>query len=321
MDGMAQQELPEPLRKRIAELIAKDDVVLFMKGTPGAPRCGFSASVVSILDELQAKYSSVDVLADPEVREGIKAYSQWPTIPQLFVKGELLGGADIAKEMYASGELQKKLGAQGTPAPAPTASSVRVTLTAAAAAALREAKKGAPAEHAHLRIAVSKQFKHTIGFGPELPGDVATESEGVSIRVEGASARRADELRIDVVGNGFKIENPNEPKAVRVIRPNELKAKLDEANRSGKKLELFDVRSPGEAAIAHIDGARLLDDGGRAYLEGLPKDTPLYFFCHHGGRSQGAAEHYLSKGYTDVANLAGGIDAWSLEIDPNVPRY
>src|SRR5688572_31081961 len=86
------------LKKRIEDLIAQDQVVLFMKGTRDAPRCGFSAAVVGILDELHAHYSTVDVLADPAIREGIKEFSQWPTIPQLFIRGEMIGGADITKE-------------------------------------------------------------------------------------------------------------------------------------------------------------------------------------------------------------------------------
>jgi monothiol glutaredoxin len=86
--------------------IASNDVVLFMKGTPGMPQCGFSATVVHILDHLGVKYKGVNVLADMEVRQGIKDFSNWPTIPQLYVKGEFVGGCDIIKEMFESGELR-----------------------------------------------------------------------------------------------------------------------------------------------------------------------------------------------------------------------
>jgi monothiol glutaredoxin len=81
------------------------------------------------------------------------------------------------------------------------------------------------------------------------------------------------------------------------------------------------VRTPGERAQASIPGSRLLDDDGRAYLDKLPKDTPVVFHCHHGGRSQAAADHYLKHGFTTVYNVAGGIDAWSQDVDPTVPRY
>jgi monothiol glutaredoxin len=90
---------------RIAQLIAENDVILFMKGVPQAPQCGFSAGVVKVLDALDVDYVGVNVLADPFLREGIKEYSDWPTIPQLYVKGEFVGGCDIVREMYESGEL------------------------------------------------------------------------------------------------------------------------------------------------------------------------------------------------------------------------
>lgn len=90
---------------KIADLVGSHDVLLFMKGSPLFPQCGFSSRAVAILDHLGAKYDSVDVLQDQEVRQGIKAYSDWPTIPQLYVKGEFVGGSDIMMEMYESGEL------------------------------------------------------------------------------------------------------------------------------------------------------------------------------------------------------------------------
>lgn len=98
-----------PVTDRIRNLIERNDVVLFMKGVPAAPQCGFSQTVVQILKHMSVKYASVDVLADGEVREGIKAYSGWPTIPQLYIKGEFVGGCDITREMFQSGELKKLL--------------------------------------------------------------------------------------------------------------------------------------------------------------------------------------------------------------------
>ncbi len=98
-------------REKIASLIASDRVFLFMKGNPQAPQCGFSATVVGILDQLLPGYGSFDVLSDMEIREGVKAFSDWPTIPQLYVDGEFLGGCDIVRELAASGELDAKLDA------------------------------------------------------------------------------------------------------------------------------------------------------------------------------------------------------------------
>ena len=96
---------------RIDELVKSNDVVLFMKGTALFPQCGFSSRAIAILDHLGAKYETVDVLQDPEIRQGIKEYSEWPTIPQLYVKGEFVGGSDIMMEMFESGELQGLLNA------------------------------------------------------------------------------------------------------------------------------------------------------------------------------------------------------------------
>ena len=98
--------MAEP-KDKIAEIVGANDVVLFMKGTALFPQCGFSSRAIAILDHLEAPYETVDVLADQEIRQGIKAFSDWPTIPQLYVKGEFVGGSDIMMEMFESGELQQ----------------------------------------------------------------------------------------------------------------------------------------------------------------------------------------------------------------------
>jgi monothiol glutaredoxin len=97
------------VNEKIKDIITNNDVVLFMKGTPEMPQCGFSMTVSNILKELKVKFNGVNVLADPEIRQGIKDFSNWPTVPQLYIKGEFIGGCDIAKEMYENGELKKKL--------------------------------------------------------------------------------------------------------------------------------------------------------------------------------------------------------------------
>jgi monothiol glutaredoxin len=99
-------DMSEPqVFERIRDEIGKNDVLLFMKGTPVFPQCGFSAAVVEVLSELGVKFKSVNILVDPEIRQGIKEFSQWPTIPQLYVKGEFVGGCDIIREMAETGEL------------------------------------------------------------------------------------------------------------------------------------------------------------------------------------------------------------------------
>ena len=105
--------MTDDAQARIAEMVAKSDVLLFMKGSPLFPQCGFSSRAVAILNHLGAEFDSVDVLQDQGVRQGIKAFSDWPTIPQLYVKGEFIGGSDIMMEMYESGELGQLLEDQG----------------------------------------------------------------------------------------------------------------------------------------------------------------------------------------------------------------
>ena len=99
-------------RSRIDQLIKSNDVVLFMKGTALFPQCGFSSRAIAILDHVGAKYETVDVLQDAEIRQGIKEYADWPTIPQLYVKGQFVGGSDIMMEMFESGELQQLINAE-----------------------------------------------------------------------------------------------------------------------------------------------------------------------------------------------------------------
>jgi monothiol glutaredoxin len=99
------------VQAELKQAVESNKVILFMKGTPSFPQCGFSATVVEILKQLQVPFAGVNVLADPDVREGIKQFSDWPTIPQLYIGGEFVGGCDITKELFASGELKKKVDA------------------------------------------------------------------------------------------------------------------------------------------------------------------------------------------------------------------
>ena len=105
--------MDENTRQRIQTEVDTNDVLLFMKGTPVFPQCGFSAAVIQVLSHLQVKFNSVNVLEDMDIREGIKHYSDWPTIPQLYVKGEFVGGCDIIREMFETGELSTFLAEKG----------------------------------------------------------------------------------------------------------------------------------------------------------------------------------------------------------------
>ncbi len=308
-----------PTHQHIAELLSENRVVLFMKGNRHFPQCGFSAQVVNILDEFLPSYKTVNVLSDPALREGIKSFSSWPTIPQLYVDGKFVGGCDIVREMRASGELAALLGSQPAAKDAGAkSSSPEVHLTPAAVAAFKQAL-GDPNDHPRLHIPAS--FEHELFIDEKQGDDLEIDAGGLVLLLDPASARRANGVRIDFVsgegGGGFKIENPNAPPRVQHLSVKAFKAMIDR----GDKFELFDVRTPQERETARIAQARHLDDDGVEYLQGLPKDTPIVFHCHHGMRSRAAAERFLSVGYTRVYNLEGGIDAWSAEIDPTVPRY
>ena len=98
----------ENIKEKISDIVKKNEVCLFMKGTPEIPQCGFSLAVSNMLKHLEVNFTGINVLEDQEIREGIKAYSDWPTIPQLYIKNEFIGGCDIVKEMFEKGELQKK---------------------------------------------------------------------------------------------------------------------------------------------------------------------------------------------------------------------
>jgi monothiol glutaredoxin len=112
-DTVAKISAADPIHAFIASTVEENPVVVFMKGTPDQPRCGFSSTVVQILDHLGVDFVGVDVLQDEGLRNGIKAFSEWPTIPQLYVKGEFVGGCDIVKEMFQSGELKPMLDEKG----------------------------------------------------------------------------------------------------------------------------------------------------------------------------------------------------------------
>ncbi|MEZ4406489.1 MAG: Grx4 family monothiol glutaredoxin [Polyangiales bacterium] len=310
--------LSDGLRRHLDEIVGSHRVVLFMKGTRYQPSCGFSASVVGVLDALLPEYHTVDVLSDPAVRDGIKTYSDWPTIPQLYVDAKFIGGADIVRELHATGELARLLGTDATGPRVP-----EVTFSPEAAAALTAARADLAGDDASsvLRLEVSSGFEYDLYFGSANAGDVVVETAGGPLHMDAPSAARSDGMKVGWVvtadGGGFKIENPNEPARVQQLSPRALKAMLD----AGDALVLVDVRTPEERETAHIEGSRLLDAGFEHELLAMDRGTPLVFQCHHGVRSLRAAEHFTRKGFRKVYNLQGGIDGWSVSVDPTVPRY
>ena len=299
---------------QVQGLIDSDRVVVFMKGVRQSPQCGFSAQVVQILDRLLPDYSTVDVLADPEIREGVKVFSDWPTIPQLYIAGEFQGGCDIIKEMYDSGELHQALGVEK-----PQVEALHFDVSPPA----REILAGAQQRQGgvDLHLSVDALFRCDLGFGPASGSEIRVDAgDGLVLLVDPDSAARAEGLSIDVVetpqGPSLRIDNPNAPKV-----PQMSVQELDGLRSESTPTRLVDVRTPVEHATARIEGAELYDGVLDAELSALPKDTLLVFTCHTGQRSRAVAERYAARGHTNVHNLEGGIDAWSREIDSSVPRY
>ena len=178
-------------RKKIEQLVASDSVVLFMKGSRSFPQCGFSASVVNILNTLIPKYTTVNILSDADVRTGMKEFSDWPTFPQLFINGEFVGGADIVRQMHESGDLEKKLGKLAAPAAAP-----KLTVSPRAGQELAAAlKEGSSGDVIHLTITPS--WEHQLDLGPKEAGHLTIESGGVVVQLDRASAGRAEGVTID----------------------------------------------------------------------------------------------------------------------------
>jgi len=307
--------LDPALRARIDVLLAAHPAVLFMKGTPQMPQCGFSAKAVAALEAIGAEYAHVDVLADEAIRDGIKRYGDWPTIPQLYIGTELIGGSDIISQMLASGELSEALGL-----PPPDRTPPELTITPAALEMLRGAIAKADGKVA-LQIEIDGTFRTRLALAPVDPGAIQQTIEGIRVQCDLASARRADGVKIDFAddlrGRGLVIDNPNAPRPVKALTPAEANTRA-----STGTLTIIDVRPPEERAVAALPfPVRVLDGDGEQQLQALPKDTELAFLCHRGGRSQQAAERFAAQGFTRVYNIEGGIDAWAQQVDAAIARY
>jgi len=202
--------LDQAVRERIDGIVGSDRVVLFMKGTPAMPQCGFSATTTSILSTLVPEYTTFNVLEDPEVREGIKSYSDWPTIPQLYVGGEFMGGCDIVRQMFNSGELHDILGLEP-----PDRTPPEIQVSDAAAKLIGDALSEQPDLAVHLRI--DANWQHGFSLGRVEGHEILAESNGVTVYMDVGTAPRARGLSVDLeeslTGVTLKVDNPNVPAA------------------------------------------------------------------------------------------------------------
>jgi monothiol glutaredoxin len=305
--------LSDATREKIENYLKQDRVVLFMKGTPQQPMCGFSAKTVGLLDAILPAYATIDVLQDPDIREGIKVYGNWPTIPQLYIDGELVGGCDIVTQMFNTGELHDFLGLDK-----PDSTPPEVTITDTAAEKIREAMQGH--ENVGLHFSVDPNWQSQFNLGPAQGHEIAVKANGITLLFDLASAQRARGAVIDwvstVQGEGLTIPLPGAPAPVHQMPVVELKEKLD-----ANAVILVDVRPDDERARASIEGAMPLNSENMHKLEAMPKDTAMAFICHTGQRSNVVGEHFRRQGFTAISNVAGGIDAWSREIDDSIPLY
>ena len=305
--------LNDAVKNKIENYLQDNKVVLFMKGNPQQPMCGFSAKTVAALDSVVPDYTSVNVLDDPEIREGIKDYGNWPTIPQLYIDGELVGGCDIVLNMLNSGELHECLGLE-----APDRTPPDVTVTQEATAKIREAMEGH--DGIALQFTIDANWDSQFNLAPPQGNEITAQSNGIDILMDLATAQRARGATIDWVstmqGEGLAIDLPMAPPPVKQMTVQELAKKME-----SDAITLVDVRGDDDRARASIEGSVVLTREMMEKLEEMPKESEIAFICHHGNSSQGAAEYFRKQGFTKISNVAGGIHAWSLEIDPSVPAY
>ena len=300
---------------RIEEHLEQHNIVLFMKGSKAAPQCGFSAKVVNILEDIVDGFHSVDVLLDSQLREDLKIFSDWPTIPQLFVNKEFIGGCDLVEQLFVSGELREQLGGKKNE----RSTEPKIHVSEEAAAVIKQGV--ARSENEVLHLTIDESFNHDFKIAPRDPSRTCVLAGGVEIHLDRDSLNRASNLKIGMTdsdkGYGFEIFNPNASTSFKDISVRELKEWKD----SGEAFFLFDVRTMEERQIACLQDSIFLDESAVETIKNLDQDTRLIFYCHSGVRSQEAAKYFFEKGYTQSFNLVGGIDAWSIYVDPEIPRY
>ncbi|MEM7053111.1 MAG: Grx4 family monothiol glutaredoxin [Pseudomonadota bacterium] len=298
-------QLDAQTQQRIEQLVNDNRVMLFMKGTPKMPQCGFSAQTAGALDSLIGDdYVTFNVLEDPEIREGIKVYGNWPTIPQLYVEGELVGGCDIVMEMFNAGELHDLFGLE-----APDRTPPEIEITPEAAEKITGFMADYPDQYLHFKIGAD--WDAQFNLGPKTGTEIESKVGDLTVLMDLNSAQRAKGARIDWVktmqGEGLKLDLPGAPPAVREMEPDTLSQRMNQ----GERLLLIDTRSEADRKHLPLAHARALDADLMAELKEIDPNTPLVFVCNIGQSSRAVAEHYRKQGFTEVYNLTGGVAAIS----------
>lgn len=298
------------LQNKLQNLVDSHHIVLFMKGNRQQPNCGFSARVVSLLDSLDVEYQTYDVFSDPDIRNGMKEFSQWPTFPQLYINKEFLGGCDIITEMYQSGELQGMLGVHNEiTLPTITCSDTILNLF----------RQSIQQYGGGVHLDISPEFQYDISIGPKQAHEHEVLVDGVAIYVSRGTAKRANGLHLDYAegeNGGVIINNPNEA-TVQDLSVEELAQWLTEK----KDFILLDVRQPHEVEVSKISGSVLYDAQAQQDVLSLPKDHTIVLHCRSGARSLRAGKDLVAQGYTNVYNVVGGINEWATKIDTSLPVY
>jgi monothiol glutaredoxin len=289
--------MTEELRLKLKAMVDSHENVLFMKGNRQQPQCGFSSKVVGILEELEIDYQTYNVFSDPDIRSGMKDFSQWPTFPQLYINQEFVGGCDVVTDMMQSGELAAAFGVilEDISPPTINCSSNILALF----------KESIATHGGGILLDITKDFQYDIAIGPKQGNQLEVIVDGVSFFVSRGTAKRADGISLDFKdgdNGGVLIENPNEPK-FEVIAVENLLQWVDQTPNA----KVYQIGASEEEKLPF---ATLLSASAHEEIQKMDKNHPIAFMCRMGIRSEQASRSLAFEGYTNVHNVQGGLNAW-----------